>query len=72
MRRRAGADHEVNALGFAGIVVVEKELRLLCQDRFAILVIAVLGAASGADDLLRRNAIYASPNRLEQSPGPHR
>ena len=39
---RAAADHEVNALSLAGVVVVEEELRFFCEDRLAILVIAVL------------------------------
>ena len=41
---RPAADHEVNALRLAGIVVVDKELRLLGQDRLAVAVIAVLAA----------------------------
>ena len=52
-------DHEVNAFGLAGIIVVEQELRILGQDRLAIRVIAISRAAGGADHLLGRNAIYA-------------
>jgi len=36
---RPTPDHEVNALGLAGVVVVEEQLRLLGQDRFAVLVV---------------------------------
>jgi hypothetical protein len=53
-------NHEVNALGLAGVVVVKEELGVLGQDWFAILVIAVLGAAGGPDDLLRRYTVDAS------------
>src|SRR4029077_1305766 len=52
-------DHEVDALRLARVVVVEKELRLLCKDGFALLVIAVFGAAGGADHLLTWNAVDA-------------
>src|SRR4029077_8307138 len=58
-KRRIGtaADHQVNALGFAGVIVIQKHLRLLGQERLAILVITIRRAAHGADDLLEWDAI---------------
>src|SRR4030095_2398436 len=44
-------DHQVDALGFAGLVVVQNQPRLLGQERLAALVVAVLGAAGSADHL---------------------
>ena len=40
-RERPTPDHQVDALGLAGIVVVQQKLRLLGQDRLAVLVVAV-------------------------------
>ena len=59
-KNRPAPDHQVDALRLAGIIVVEQELRLLGQDRFAVLAIAVCRAAGRPDDLLRRNAVGAS------------
>ncbi len=56
-RARAAADHQVNALGLAGIVVVQEQLGLLGQERLAVLVVAEFRAADRADHLLGRNAI---------------
>ncbi len=47
----------MDALGLAGVVVVEQQLGLLGQERLAVLVVAVLRAASAADHLLGRNAV---------------
>src|SRR5438067_12585812 len=47
----------MDAFGFATVVVVEQQLGVLGQERFAILVIAICRAAHGADDLFRRDAI---------------
>ena len=51
------ADHQMNALGLAGVVVVQQELRFLCEKRLAVLGVAVLGPACGADYLLGRDAV---------------
>src|SRR6184192_2630269 len=56
-RVRAAADHQVDAFGFATVVVVEQQLGVLGQERFALLVIAICRAAHGADDLFRRDSI---------------
>ena len=56
-RVRPAAYHQVDAFGFATVVVVEQQLGVLGQERFAILVIAICRAAHGADDLFRRDAI---------------
>src|SRR5882757_1917491 len=56
-RVRPAADHQVNAFGFAGIVIVEQHFRFLGQERFAVLVVTILCLARGADDLLGGNAI---------------
>src|SRR5262249_58312249 len=55
----AAANHQVDALGLAGIVVVEQQFGLFNQDRLPVLVVVVSGAACGANDLLRRDAIHA-------------
>src|SRR4029450_6654197 len=57
--RRIGpaADHEVNPFGLAGVVVVQDELRLLGQERLAVLGVAVCRSAGGADHLLGRDAV---------------
>ena len=54
---RAAADHQVDAFGFAGVVVVEQQLGFFGEHGFAVLVIAILGATHGADDLFRRDAV---------------
>src|SRR5262245_32509795 len=54
---RPPPDHEVNAFGLAGIVVVQEELRLLEENRPVLLVVAVLRRACGADDLFWRDAV---------------
>src|SRR5215813_10658746 len=54
---RPAADHEVNPLRLAGVVVVEQELRLLGQEWLAVLVVGIFRSARGADHLLRRDAI---------------
>src|SRR5215471_10075020 len=41
-RIRPAPDHEVDALGLAGIVVVQQELGLLSQEWLAVLAVAVL------------------------------
>ena len=50
-------DHEVDALGFAGVVVVEQQLGVLGQERFAVLVIAVATGPSIALPNLKGNII---------------
>ena len=55
---RALADHEVNTLGLTGIVVVKEELRVFDQERLAVLLIAIGGAAGRAHHLLGRDAIH--------------
>ena len=65
---RAAADHKMDAFGFAGIVVIEHDLRFLGQERLTVLVIAILGPARRADDLLGRNAVGLSPHTRAQSP----
>ena len=62
-RVRAPADHQMNALGLAGLVVVEEQLRLLGQERLAVLVVAEFRSAHGADHLLGRDAI--DPLRID-------
>src|SRR5205809_3869071 len=47
----------MDAFGFATVVVVEQQLGVLGQERFALLVIAICRAAHGADDLFRRDSI---------------
>ena len=47
----------MNAFGFAGIVVVQEELRLLHENRPVLLVVAVPRRARGADDLFWRDAV---------------
>lgn len=48
------ADHQVNAFGFAGIVVIEQQLGLLGDHWLAVLVIAIIRPHRGADHLLGR------------------
>jgi hypothetical protein len=48
---RPAADHQVNALGLAGVVVVQEQLRFLGQERLAILGIAIRRPAGGPDHL---------------------
>src|SRR6266700_5372392 len=54
---RPSTDHQVNALRLTGIIIIQKHLRLLGQERLAILVVAIRRAAHGADDLLGWDAI---------------
>src|SRR5262249_61556752 len=58
-RDRAAADHEVDALGLAGVVVIQHEPRFLGQERLAILAVTVLRAGRRADDLLWGNSVDA-------------
>ena len=51
------ADHEVDAFGFACIVVVEQQPGFLNENRLAIFVVTILRLARAAHDLLGRNAI---------------
>src|SRR5439155_10933213 len=57
--RREGptADHQVDSLRLAGIVVVKQQLRFFGQERSAALVITVFCPGRRADDLFGRNAI---------------
>ena len=57
------SDHEVDALWLAGVVVVQEQLRLLGEKGLALLIVAILRAAGGADHLLGRNCRIAI-NRL--------
>src|SRR5271168_282589 len=54
---RPASDHQVDALWFARVVVVEQQFWLLGKHRPAILVIAVAGSAGAAHNLLGRNAV---------------
>jgi hypothetical protein len=51
-RIRTPTDHQVNALGLAGIVLVQEKLWLLGQKWLAILVVPVLCSAGAANHLL--------------------
>src|SRR6266511_652989 len=57
--RRVGpaTDHEVNPFRLAGVVVVQDELRLLGQERLAVLAVAVFRSTRCADHLLGRDAV---------------
>src|SRR4051794_14340319 len=55
------AGHQVDALRLAGVVVVQQQLRLFGENRPTVLVIAVAGAAGGADDLLGWDASSSRP-----------
>ena len=59
-RVRPAADHQMNALGLARIVVVQQQLGFLGEKRPAVLVVAVFRSARRADDLLGRDAVDAS------------
>src|SRR5262249_23498108 len=54
----AAPDDEVDGFGFAGVVVVEEQLRLLGKHRFPVIGVAVLYATHGANDLLGRNTVH--------------
>ena len=54
---RALADHKVNSLGLAGVIVVEEKLRVFNEERLAVLFIPIGCAASSADHLLGRDAV---------------
>jgi hypothetical protein len=49
---RAAADHHMNAFGLSRKVVVQQQLGLLGQERFAVLLIALFRPARCAHDLL--------------------
>src|SRR5262249_13775512 len=51
------ANHQVNALGLTGVVVVKENLRLFGQERSAVFVVSVLCSAGSPDHLFRRDAI---------------
>src|SRR3984893_14998131 len=55
---RVATDHHMNAFRLARIIVVQKELGLLGEERFAGLVVAVLRLAHAAHHLLGRDAIH--------------
>src|SRR5213594_515517 len=57
-RARTAADHQMDALGFARLVVVQKQPRLLRQEWLAVLDIAVHRPAGAPDHLLGRNAVH--------------
>jgi hypothetical protein len=59
----APANHQMNAFRLAGLVVVQQQLRLLGQERLAVLVLSELRAAHRADDLLRSDAV--DPLRID-------
>ena len=52
-RMRPPAEHQMDAFGFAGIVVVEEQLGLLGQERLAILLVAVLRSPGATHHLFR-------------------
>ena len=71
-RVRAAADHEVDSLGLPGVVVVEEQLRLLGQERLAVLAVAVLRSQRRPYDLLGRDAVdllRVHPNEVLPSAG---
>jgi len=57
MRRTRRADHQVDALGLAGVVVVQQQLGLLGQEGFAVLVVAVFVPAA-VPTTARRDAVH--------------
>src|SRR5262249_14382073 len=57
-RARSTANHQMNALGLARLVIVQEQFRLLREERLAVLVIAKLRAARGSDDLFGRHPVH--------------
>src|SRR5262249_53050862 len=57
-RARPTANHQMDALGLASLVVIQEKFRLLREERHAVLVIAELRAARGSDNLFGRYPVH--------------
>ena len=57
---RTPSDYEMDSFGLTGLVVIEEQLGLLGEDRFAVLVVAELHCTRAADHLLGRYAVSRS------------